>query len=174
MLKHAGAASLKAVQVQGSAGNANVSKTLSTGQSKVDVRAYFYLNNPINWGAVQLLSLYSGNTFVGWVTYNVDPSSPTLTVYNGATNHLYSCSSQVPSLNAWHSLELQYTLSTTTGAFSLWVDGVPACQASGIKTVRQTGLLANRLVVGVDSADKRVGLTVHADDVVVSQNYIGP
>ena len=172
-LQHSGANSLKAVQVSGTAGNANVSKTLSTGQSKLDVRAYVYLSNPVTWGAVQVLSLYSGSTFIGWVTYNADPSSPTLTVYNGASNHLYTCSS-VPSLNGWHSLELQYTLSTTTGGFSLWLDEVQVCQASGIKTVRQNTVLANRVVVGVDSADKRVGLTVHVDDVVVSPNYIGP
>ena len=66
------------------------------------------------------------------------------------------------------------TLSTTTGGFSLWLDGVQVCQASGIKTVRQNTVLANRVVVGVDSADKRVGLMVHVDDVVVSPNYIGP
>jgi len=157
-----------------SAGNANIRKTLSPGQTTVDVRAYYYLSNPANWGGVQLLSLYSGANFIGWVTYSVDPSSPTLTVYNGANNHLYTCNS-VPSLNAWHSLELRYVLSTTTtGSLTLWLDGTPVCQATGIKTQSQSGLLVNTVVVGVDGADRTAGLVVRADDVVVSTGYIGP
>ena len=105
--------------------------------------------------------------------YNVDPSAPTLTFYDGANNHLYQCS--VPSLNAWHSLELQDVLSTTTtGSFTLWLDGTKACGATGIKTSPASGLTVNQVVVGSDTADNTVGLTVHVDDVVISKSYIGP
>jgi len=171
-LEHSGAASLKAVVVKGSAGNAYISKTIS-GQSSLDVRGYYYLSNPVNWGAVQLMSLYAQGNFIGWVTYNVDPSAPTLTVYNGANNTLYQCS--VPSLNAWHSLELQYVLSTTTtGSFTLWLDGTKVCGATGVKTSSTSGLTVDQVVVGSDTADNTVGLTVHVDDVVISKSYIGP
>jgi hypothetical protein len=171
-LVHSGTASLKAVVAKGSAGNAYVSKTIS-GQSSLDVRGYYYLSNPVNWGAVQLMSLYAQGNFIGWVTYNVDPSTPTLTVYNGANNHFYTCS--VPSLNAWHSLELQYVLSTTTtGSFTLWLDGTKACGATAIKTSSTSSLTVNQVVVGSDTSDNSVGLTVHVDDVVISKSYIGP
>ena len=172
-LAHSGTATLKAVVVKGSAGNAYISKTIS-GQSSVDVRAYYYLSNAVNWGAVQLMSLYDNQGyFLGWVTYNVDPSAPTLTFYNGANNTFYNCS--VPSLNAWHSLELQYVLSTTTtGSFTLWLDGVKACGATGITTAGASGETVNQVVVGSDSSDGTVGLTIHVDDVVISKSYIGP
>jgi len=171
-LAHSGNASLKAVVVKGSAGNAYISKTIA-GQSSLDVRGYYYLSNPVNFGAVQVMSLYAQGNFIGWVTYNVDPSAPTLTVYNGANNTLYQCSA--PSLNAWHSLELQYVLSTTTtGSFTLWLDGTKACGATGIKTSPTSGLTVDQVVVGSDTADNVVGLTVHVDDVVISKSYIGP
>jgi len=171
-LAHSGNASLKAVVTQNSNGNAYISKTIS-GQSSVDVRGYYYLSNPVHWGAVQVMSLYAQGYFIGWVTYNVDPSAPTLTFYDGANNHLYQCS--VPSLNAWHSLELQDVLSTTTtGSFTLWLDGTKACGATGIKTSPASGLTVNQVVVGSDTADNTVGLTVHVDDVVISKSYIGP
>ena len=171
-LVHSGATSLKAVVVKGSTGNAYISKTFS-GQTTLDVRGYYYLSNPVNWGAVQLMSLYAQGTFIGWVTYNVDPSTPTLTVYNGANNSFYNCS--VPSLNAWHSLELQYVLSTTTtGSFTLWLDGVQACGKTGIKTAPASGFTVNQVEVGSDTADNTVGLVVHVDDVVISKAYIGP
>ena len=172
-LKHSGTGSLKAVQAQTSAGDAYLSKILSTGQPKVDVRAYFYLSNPVTWGGVQLLSLYSGSTFLGWITYNVDPSSPDLEFYNGASDHWYTCS-RVPSLNAWHSLELQYGLAWPSGSFAVWLDGVPVCQASGIRTLPQKNLLINRVVAGIDTADSSGGLTVHVDDVLIATAYIGP
>jgi hypothetical protein len=171
-LKHSGNASLNAVTRQNSAGNANVSVSIA-GQSSLDVRGYYYLSNPINWGAVQIMSLYAQAQFVGWVTYNVDPSTPTLTVYNGANNTLYTCS-QVPSLNGWHSIELQYVLSTTaTGSFTLWLDGVQVCRTTGIVTSSLAGSTVDQVVVGIDSADPTVGMTVHVDDVVVSRTYIG-
>jgi hypothetical protein len=171
-LAHSGTASLKAVVVKGSAGNAYISKTIS-GQSSLDVRGYYYLSNPVNWGAVQLMSLYAQGTFIGWVTYNVDPVSPTLTVYNGGNNTFYNCS--VPSLNAWHSLELQYVLSTTTtGSFTLWLDGTKACSATGIATSSDSGLTVDQVVLGSDTSDNSGGLTVHVDDVVISKSYIGP
>jgi len=156
----------------GSAGNANVSKSI-TGQTTLDVRAYYYLSSPVQWAAVQLMSLYAQGQFVGWVTYNVDPTAPTFTVYNGANNTLYTCS-QLPSLNAWHSIELQYVLSATaTGSFTLWLDGVKVCGATAVITSSATGLTIDQVVVGIDSADVSGGLTVHIDDVVVSNNYIG-
>ncbi|MFL5658953.1 MAG: N,N-dimethylformamidase beta subunit family domain-containing protein [Ktedonobacteraceae bacterium] len=171
-LAHSGTASLKAGVAKGSAGNAYISKTIS-GQSSLDVRGYYYLSNPVNWGAVQLMSLYAQGTFIGWVTYNVDPSAPTLTFYNGANNHFYTCS--LPSLNAWHSLEVQDVLSTTTtGSFTLWLDGTKACGATGIKTSPSSGLTVNQVVVGSDSSDNTAGLTMHIDDVVISKSYIGP
>jgi hypothetical protein len=171
-LVHSGNASLKAVVAKGSAGNAYISKTIS-GQSSLDVRGYYYLSNPVNFGAVQVMSLYAQGNFIGWVSYNVDPSAPTLTVYNGANNHFYNCS--LPSLNAWHSLELQYVLSTTTtGSFTLWLDGTQACGATGIKTSPSSGLTVNQVVVGSDSSDNTAGLTMHVDDVVISKSYIGP
>jgi hypothetical protein len=171
-LKHSGNYSLKAVQTQGSAGNAYVTKSI-TGQTSLDVRGYYYLNNPVNWGAVQLMSLYAQGQFIGWVTYNVDPNSPTLTVYNGANNTLYTCS-QVPSLNAWHSIELQYVLSTTTtGSFTLWLDGVQVCGATAVATSPTTGLTVDQVIAGMDSADTTVSLTAHIDDVIISKNYIG-
>jgi hypothetical protein len=170
---HTGAASLKAVVTKGSTGTAYISKTI-TGQTSLDARGYYYLNSPVNFGAVQLMSLYAQKQFIGWVTYNVDPTTPTFTVYNGANNTLYTCSA-VPSLKAWHSIELQYTLSTTTtGSFTLWLDGTQVCGKTGIKTSPQSGLTINQVVVGSDSADKTVGLTVHVDDVVVNTSYIGP
>jgi hypothetical protein len=170
-LKHSGNASLRAVQTQNSGGNANVSVTIA-GQAALDVRGYYYLNNPVNWGAVQIMSLYAQGQFVGWVTYNVDPSTPTLTVYNGANNTLYTCT-QTPSLNAWHSIELQYVLSTSaTGSLALWLDGVQVCRASGVVTAL-SGQSVNQVVVGIDTADTSGGLTVHVDDVVVSKSYIG-
>ena len=170
-LKHSGNASLKATVVKGSSGNAYISKTI-TGQSSLDVRGYYYLSNPVNFGAVQVMSLYAQGNFIGWATYNVDPSSPTFTVYNGANNTLYNCS--LPSLNAWHSLELQYVLSTTTtGSFTLWLDGAKACGATGIVTSPASGLTVDQVVVGSDTSDNTVGLLVHIDDVVVSKSYIG-
>ncbi len=170
-LVHSGAASLKAVVVKGSSGNAYISKIIS-GQTTLDVRGYYYLSNPVNWGAVQVMSLYAQLNFIGWVSYNVDPTSPTLTVYNGANNSFYNCT--VPSLNAWHSMELQYVLSTTTtGSFTLWLDGVQACGATAIKTSPASGLTVDQVEVGSDSADNTVGLTVHVDDVVISKSYIG-
>lgn len=172
-LKHSGNASLKAVQTKGSAGNASITRSVA-GQTILDVRGYYYLSNPVNWGAVQLISLYAQGQFIGWATYNVDPSSPALTVYNGANNALYSCS-QVPSLNAWHSLELQYKLSTTaTGSFTLWIDGVKACGTTAIKTAPAAGLTVDTVVTGIDNADNSAGLTVHVDDVVVGTSYVGP
>jgi hypothetical protein len=171
VLRHSGNASLRAVQTQNSAGNANVSVSIA-GQTALDVRGYYYLNNPVNWGAVQIMSLYAQAQFIGWVTYNVDPSTPTLTVYNGANNTLYTCT-QPPSLNAWHSIELQYVLSATaTGSFTLWMDGVQVCRATGVVT-SLSGLSIDQVVVGIDSADPTGGLTVHVDDVVVSKTYIG-
>ena len=170
-LVHSGVDSLKAVVVQGSSGNASISKIIS-GQTTVDVRGYYYLSNPVNWGAVQVMSLYAQGNFIGWVSYNVDPSTPTLTFYNGANNTFYNCS--VPSLNAWHSLELQYVLSSTAGSFTLWLDGKQACTATGINTLPTSGLTVDQVVVGSDSADNTVGLTVHVDDVVISKSYIGP
>jgi hypothetical protein len=171
-VRHGGNASLKAVQVKGRAGKAFISKTIA-GQSSVNVRGYYHLSNPVSWGAVQLMSLYAQGSFIGWVTYNIDPSSPTLTVYNGANNRYYTCS--VPSLNAWHSLELHYSLSTTaTGSFILWLDGAKACEAAGVKTSPQAGKTVDQVVVGVDSADPTGGLTVRVDDVVVSTGYVGP
>jgi hypothetical protein len=171
-LKHSGTASLKAVQTKGSAGNAYVSKTIA-GQTTLDVRGYYYLNSPVNFGAVQLLSLYGSGGFIGWVTYNVDPTKPTLTVYNGANNGLYTCSA-APSLNAWHSIELQYVLSTTTtGSLSVWLDGTQVCTKTGIKTSGQSGATITQVRAGVDSADGTAGLSVHVDDVVVSKAYIG-
>ena len=173
VLKHSGTASLKAVQTEGSAGNANVTRTIA-GQAALDVRGYYYLSSPVNWGAVQLMSLYGQGNFIGWVSYNVDPSAPSLTVYNGANNALFTCTA-VPSLNAWHSIELQYVLSTTTsGSLALWVDGVQACAATAIKTAPASGLTIDQVVAGVDSADNTVGLTAHVDDVVVSKSFIGP
>ena len=170
-LVHSGNASLKAVVVKGSNGNAYISKTISK-QSTLDVRGYYYLSNPVNFGAVQLMSLYAQGNFIGWVTYNVDPSAPTFTVYNGANNTFYTCS--VPSLNAWHSVELQYVLSTTaSGSFTLWLDGVKACGATSIRTSPASGLTIDQVVVGVDTADKTVGLTVFVDDIVISKSYIG-
>jgi hypothetical protein len=170
---HTGAASLKAVVTKGSTGTAYISKTI-TGQTSLDARGYYYLNSPVNFGAVQLMSLYAQKQFIGWVTYNVDPTTPTFTVYNGANNTLYTCSA-VPSMNAWHSIELQYTLSTTTtGSFTLWLAGIQVCGKTGIKTSPQSGLTINQVVVGSDSADKTVGLTVHVDDVVLNSSYIGP
>ncbi len=137
------------------------------------MRGYYHLSNPVNWGAVQLMSLYAQGNFIGWVSYNVDPSAPTLSVYNGANGHLYNCS--VPSLNAWHSLELQYVLSTTTsGSFTLWLDGKQACTATAIKTSSSSGLTVDQVVMGSDSADNTVGLTVHVDDVIISKTYVGP
>jgi len=174
-LHHGGSASLKAVKTKGTAGNAYVSKTI-TGQTSLDARGYYYLSNPVNFGAVQVMSLYGGNnnTFIGSVTYNVDPRAPTFTVYNGANNTTYTCSA-VPSLNAWHSIELQYTLATTTtGSFTLWLDGTQVCGKTGIKTSPQSGLTITQVRAGVDSADKTAGLTVHVDDIIVNQNYIGP
>ena len=171
-LKHSGTASLKAIMTKGSAGNAYVSKTI-TGQTTLDVRGYYYLSSPVNWGAVQLISLYAQGQFIGWVTYYYDPSTPTLTIYNGANNVSYNCT-QVPSLNAWHSLELQYVLSTTTsGSVALWLDGVQVCGKTAIKTQPFAGLTINQVVTGVDTADNSLGLTVHVDDVVVSKTYIG-
>ena len=170
-LKHSGNASLKAVTAQNSAGNANVSVSIP-GQTTLDVRGYYYLSSPVNWGAVQLMSLYAQGQFIGWVTYNVDPSSPSLLVYNGANNTFYTCS-QIPSLNAWHSIELQYVLSASaSGSLALWLDGVQVCSATGIVTSR-AGLTIDQVLVGMDSADPTVGLTVHIDDVVVSKTYIG-
>jgi len=158
---------------RGSAGNAYISKSI-TGQNTIDVRGYYNLSSPVNWGAVQLQSLYAQGNFIGWVTYNVDPSAPTFQIYNGANNTLYTCSA-VPSLNAWHSIELQYVLSTTTtGSFSLWLDGVRVCGQTGVVTSPTSGLTINRVVTGADSADNTAGLTVHVDDVVVGKSYIGP
>jgi hypothetical protein len=174
VLFHGGKASLQAVAVRGGSNNAYVSKTI-TGQTSLDARGYYYLSNPVNSGAVQVMSLYGGNnnTFIGWVTYNVNPSAPTFTVYNGANNTSYTCS-VVPSLNAWHSIELQYTLATTTtGSFTLWLDGNQVCGKTGIKTSSQSGLTITQIRAGVDAADKTVGLTVHVDDIIVNQNYIG-
>lgn len=170
-VKHGGNASLKAVKVKGKAGNAYLTKTI-TGQTTLDVRAYVHLSAPVNWGAVQLISLYSQGTFIGWVSYYVDPSSPTLTVYNGATNRSYSCT--LPSLNAWHSLELQYVLSTTAGSFTLWLDGTQACGAAGIKTISSSNMTINQVRVGSDAADNSAGLTVRVDDVIISKGYVGP
>jgi len=171
-LFHSGTASLKAVKVKGKAGNAKVSKSIA-GQTTLDARGYYYLSSPVNWGAVQLLSFYAQGNFIGWVSYYVDPSSPTLTVLNGANGVSYNCT--LPSLNAWHSIELQYVLATTaTGSFTLWIDGVQACAKSGIKTMPSSGLTINQVVVGIDSADNTAGLTVHVDDVVISKSYIGP
>ena len=172
-LKHSGNDSFKAVVTKASAGNAYVSKTI-TGQTSLDVRGYYYLSSPVNWGAVQIMSLYGQGRFIGWLTYNVDPSSPTLTVYDGAKNALYTCS-QAPSLNAWHSIELQYVMSTTTtGSLSVWTDGVKVCGVTGIKTSPATGTTINQVVTGSDSADNTVGLTVHVDDLVVNTSYVGP
>jgi hypothetical protein len=172
-LKHAGSASLKAVQARKSAGNAFISKTIS-GQTSLDVRGYYYLSNRANWGNVPILSLYGQGGFIGWVSYYADPSKPTLSVYNGATNAQYNCS-KVPSLNAWHSLELQYVLSNTaTGSISVWLDGSQVCAKSGIKTVTQAGATVNQVRAGADTADNTVGLTVHVDDVAVANSYIGP
>jgi hypothetical protein len=171
-LVHSGTASLKAVVVKGKAGNAYVSKTIS-GQSSVDVRAYYYLSNPVNWGQVQLMSLYDNQgQFLGWLTYNVDSSAPTLTFYIGGIYTFYNCS--VPSLNAWHSLELQYVLSTTNGSFTIWLDGVKACGATGIATAGTSDQTINQVRVGSDSSDSTVGLTLHVDDAVISKSYVGP
>jgi hypothetical protein len=172
-LKRSGNASLKAVQTKKSAGNAYVSKTIA-GQASLDVRGYFYLSNRANWGNVPLISLYSQGTFLGWVAYYADPSTPTLSVYDGGNSTQYTCS-QVPSLNAWHSIEVQYALSSTTsGSLSLWLDGTQVCNKTSIKTSPQSGLSVNQLRVGINAADKSVGLTVNADDVAVSNTYIGP
>ena len=171
-LKHSGGASLKAVMTRGSAGNSYVSKTIA-GQTTLDVRGYYYLSGAVNWGAVQLISLYAQGQFIGWVTYYVDPATPTLTINNGANGATYNCS-VLPSLNAWHSLELQYVLSTTTtGSLALWMDGVQICGATAVKTAPFSGLSIDQVVTGVDTADNSVGLTVHVDDVVVSKTYIG-
>jgi N,N-dimethylformamidase beta subunit-like protein/HYDIN/CFA65/VesB family protein/centrosomal CEP192-like protein len=171
-LKHSGSASLKAVQVLGSAGNAAVTKSIA-GQTSLDVRAYYYLSSPVQWGWVELMSLYAQGQFIGWVTYNVDPTTPTMLIYNGANSTFYTCT-QAPSLNAWHSIELQYTLSTTaSGSFTLWIDGVNVCGATNVITSPAGGSSIDQVLVGMDSDDPNAGLTVHIDDVVVSKNYIG-
>jgi hypothetical protein len=171
-LKHSGTASLKAVMTRGSAGNAYVSKTI-TGQTALDVRGYYFLSSPANWGSVQLISLYAQGQFIAWVSYYFDPSTPTLTVSNGANGVTYNCT-RVPSLNAWHSLELQYALSTTaTGSLTLWLDGIQVCGATAVQTEPFAGLTIDQVVTGVDTADNSVGLTVNVDDVVVSKTYIG-
>src|SRR5207253_2394779 len=118
-----------AVQARANNGNAYVSKTLATGQAALNTRGYFYLSNAANFGAVQLLALYSNGTFLGWVSYVVDPTSPSMEVYIGANNTHYSCSA-VPTLNAWHSVELALVVSTTaSGSFGLWLDGTSVCSA---------------------------------------------
>jgi hypothetical protein len=119
------------------------------------------------------MELYAQGYSLGWVIYNVDPQSPTFQVYIGANNTFYNCS--VPSLNAWHSLELQYGLSTTTtGSFTLWLDGAKACGATGIKTAADSAWKVDQVVVGIDAADNTAGLTVRVDDAVVKTGYIGP
>ena len=170
-LAHSGNASLQAVQTEGSAGNAYLSESIP-GQSKLDVVGYYDLSNPVNWGAVQIMSLYAHGHFIGWVTYNVDPVAPTLTVYNGANDRLYACS-QVPSLNSWHRVEMTYVLSArSSGSFGLWLDGVKVCGASGITTAPSRGLKLDQVVTGIDTADTTGGLTVNVDDVVVNHRRI--
>lgn len=170
---HSGAAGLKAVLVKGSAGNAYVTKTVS-GVTALDARAYVYLTKPVNFGAVQLMSFYAQGRFVGWLTYSVDPSSPTLTVYNGATNRSTACGPG-PSLGAWHAVEMQYVLSTTTsGSFTVWVDGRQVCSVSAVKTSPASGALIDQVRLGSDGSDKTAGLTIAVDDVVLSKSYIGP
>lgn len=172
-LQHSGAASLLAVQTRKSAGKAYVTRTIA-GQTSMNARGYYYLSNRANWGNVPILSLYSQYGFVGWVSYYADPSKPTLSVYNGANNTNYKCS-KVPSLNAWHSIELQYTLSSSTsGSLSLWLDGTQVCSKTGIKTASQSGTTVNQVRTGVDGADNTVGLAVHVDDIVLANSYIGP
>jgi hypothetical protein len=169
-LSHGGHASLEAIQTPSGAPGAGVFKSIA-GQTKVYMRGYYYLSTPVNRGVVQLMSLYAGGHLIGWVGYNVDPSSPTLTVYNAANRVLYHCAN-VPSLNAWHSIELGYALSLrNTGSLTVWMDGVRICAASPVKTAPAPHLKIDRVVTG--AVGDTAGLTVHVADVVVSQHHIG-
>jgi hypothetical protein len=167
---HGGQASLGAVQAPGAAATP---ASANRSRARPNVRGYYYLSHPQNWGAVPVMSLWGHGSLIGSVAYNVDPIAPGLTVYNAANDALYTCS-QVPSINAWHSLELRYVLSAKgRGSVALLLDGVRVCGASNVTTALSRGEKIDQIVVGIDSAPSTVGLTVHVDNVIAGTKPIG-
>jgi hypothetical protein len=177
---HSGTASFKATKLTGHGGDAYISKTFTDTSTVVDVRAYYYLSSFAGNGTLNIMELdtsagyYLGSIeFVGNAgTPNV---APTLYWLDGGNYVEYACGN-APSLNAWHSFEIQDTVSNsaTSGSFALSVDGTQVCAKTGIRTAQQAGAHAGSVSVGSITSDTGIGMIVNVDDVVVATSHIGP
>lgn len=172
--KYTGAFGLAVYKAKGSGGDANLDKDFSKVPT-ADVRARFYLTNMVGSGEVNVLSFYSQDGyFLGWVELVYSNGGKSMTMYMYTGNYVaYACSA-APSVNAWHTIELQETAkSTTTGAMAVWLDGTQVCSKSNIKTDRQTYSQVACVRVGSDTSDRNTGFVMYVDDVEVATSYIG-
>jgi hypothetical protein len=106
-----------------------VSVTAST-----SIYARFYLQaNAAAASSIQVFDLYNSTTQLGNLYLN--SSNQYLTFYNVATTTSTNCSggSSFPT-GAFHLIELYWTESATTGAFTVKVDGTQTCAVTGVNT----------------------------------------
>lgn len=178
-LFHSGAASFKATTAVNAGGDAYIYKTFTDPSDVVDVRAYYDLSGFSGDGTLPIMEIdSSAGYFLGWIEVVGNASTPGVPVevyfYDGGNYTLYDCG-HAPSLNAWHSFEIQDTVSgsSTGGAFTLWIDGTQVCAQTGLQTAQQTGASAGNVSVGSIAADTTLGMTINVDDVAVASSRIG-
>jgi hypothetical protein len=175
---HSGAASLKVVKVAGKGGDAYIYDTFTDASAVVDARAYYNLSGFTGNGTLNILELdtsagyYLGSIEVVGNAANLG-APPTLYWLDGGNYVEYACGN-APSLNTWHNIEIQDTISNTaTGSFTLWVDGIQVCSKTGIMTAQQANARAGALLIGSIASDTSIGMTINVDDVAIASSRIG-
>jgi hypothetical protein len=101
--------------------------------SSTTIYARFYVQiNTSPAASVQVFGLYNGTTQVGNLYFN--SSNQYLTFYNTATASSTNCATGALSTNTFHLVELYWTASATTGAYTVKIDGTQTCNVTGANT----------------------------------------
>jgi len=149
-------------------GNVYVEEDFGQGVTATTAAFALNLSGASGSGMMQLLQLRSTRGYFAgglWLTYNATSGYKELEVYDGAY-HWHACQLPKPFYGAWHTYSLDYTLGTgTKGSFSLRIDGVVACAATGIATTKVGGDLISALQFGSIGSNGSTAMVIQLDAV---------
>jgi hypothetical protein len=151
-------------------------KSLASSQSELYARGYFRVSqsgiaqNDNRFYFIRFRSGSNDLAYAGWRMVG-GVSRWSLIVRDG-TGYVFAYSTVSPNVNQWYSVELHWKADSTAGVGELYVDGQLVCSVTG----RNTAALGNADLIRLGLAEvyNCAATTVYADDVVVSQTYIGP
>ncbi len=147
----------------------NLRKTLSTSQPNVYLRTYFNMKSQAVGSGVGLVSMRDSSD-VALIKVYIDGTTNKLCLRNEktATN---TCSTTVPTQNAWHSVELHSIINGTSSTHEVWYDGTLDTTFSSTSDDLGTTNVG-RLVLGEVNTGRTFDILF--DDAIAQNVSVGP